>query len=245
MILKRTTLLIAILAIVFSGCTKRYYDSNNPYTPPYHIDGINDLTLMKSSFPAQTAMFLNVSYMNSRQERLTLSFENVPQGLHYEISNPTGYPSFSSQVIFTDSNTAIGTYTVKLVAKGDSSGRNVYPFTITVLPVPDCTADWTGNFLSTNGCISGGSFTESVTASSAISNRIFVNNFENSGQTLFVDLDCSSQSLSIPTQTIGGFSITGNGEFFMSGSTQFLNLRYFKSPIGGGGGFSCQESLRR
>ena len=237
---KKSTLLVALLAITIGSCTKKY-ETNVPYVPPYHLDGITDLTVNADNPSA--SMQIGVTYQNSNQERVTLSLEGMPAGLTYNIINPSGYPSFSSFISFFDSSAAIGTYTVNLVAKGDKSGKVKFPFTVMVTEIPDCAAGFTGaNFSASNFCTSG-SYTEGITLLSA--NHVQFTNFEGTGVHLNATFNCTTGDVTIPTQTINGFIYAGSGSFGSFGTNQEVVISYSKQPVGGGSTINCEEDMFR
>ena len=235
---KKSALLIALVAITLNSCTKKY---EGPYVPPYHIDGINDITVNANS--PSNGMSLNVTYENSAQERITLSLENVPAGMTYTIANPTGYPSFSSFINFFDSSAAVGTYKVNLVATGDKSKAVKFPFNIVVTDIPDCAGDFAhADFTASNVC-SSGSYTEGVTLLS--SNHVQFTNLEGAGIHLNATFNCLAGTLTVPSQTINGFVYTGTGGFTSFGTNQEIWIMYSKTPVGGGSTVSCEEDMFR
>ena len=178
--MKKITLLVSLLVVIAGiSCTKNYYN-DNAAGASYHIDGLSGVTLNKDA-PSR-AMYLTVTYTNGQpQENVTLSFENLPAGLYATITNPSGYPTFSSQILFYDSSAAVGNYKASLIAIGDKTGRKVLPITIEITAPPECASTFAGGWNASNSCIGSSSYTESLSMDGTVFNRIKLNNFENSG----------------------------------------------------------------
>ena len=235
--MKKITFFI-ILLIAGIGCTKNYYGSGDG---SYHIDGLSGVSLSQDA-PART-MYITVTYDGQPQENVTLSFENLPAGMYATLYTPSGYPTFSSQIQFYDSSAAIGTYRVNLIATGEKTGRKVLPITITITAPPECASTFTGNWMGSNGCTGSSSYTETLATDASVVNRVKLNNFENSGITLYADIKCTGRTVTLPLQTVNGVSYSGNGYFYTSGAAYFLRISYTRTN--GSSTISCTESLSR
>ncbi len=256
--MKKTLLAAASLLLLgVAACKKEYYTTNtsipgtqnvnvNTGTPNYLVDGIQDLTLQKvdSGLPKNTAfMPLNITYNNRSQERLRLSLEGKPSGVTDSITVKTGYPSFSSAVLLTDSTVAVGTYPMKLVVTGDSSGRREFSFDLKVLPVRSCALDLVDTpYTASSACAGSSSYPVGIRQVGS-GNQIRLNNFDNAGGSLLVNIDCSTQTLTVPAQTVNGVSyLGGSGSYFIFSGGKQLSLT---AQINSGTGtpISCTISM--
>ena len=221
--MKRSLLFFALLVMGFASCKKD--DDNTIYSPSYHVDGITDLTLVKGSRTGAATPFLslNVMYENATQERVSLSLENAPQGLYYKIFTTTGIPTFSSAISFADSGVAEGTYPLKLVARGEYSGRKEFRFNMEVTALPDCTADIIGSGYTTNSSCSSSPYMQAI-LTSGVRNRVFFSNIDNNGFQLYATVDCDAQSLLIPEQVVNGVTYQGWGGYSISGGQRLISL---------------------
>jgi hypothetical protein len=218
----RQALLASILILSCLGSCKKE-DDDTPYIPPYRLEGVVDLTLSKlsSGNGALAQMPINVEYENGVQERVTLSLEDVPAGLKDSIVNTSGYPSFSSMLWFIDSGVNDGSYTMKLVAQGSQTGRTEFPFTLTVLPTPDCItgSGLVGTYTSTSTCVSGGAYTVNVQASASVKNQLVFPNLNNNGLQIVANVNCDGGGsfITIPTQSFNGVTYSGFVSFLSNG----------------------------
>lgn len=240
----------AFILTLASACKKEDDDLSTPYVPPYRVSGVVDFSIQKYSFGSDPyQMYVSVEYENGEQERVTISLEDVPSGLQDSIFNVSGFPSFASYLTFTDSGVAVGDYTVKLVATGERSGRKEYPFRIRVLPVPNCSGAFTGQYLNSNSfCASVSYYAVTAQASPSITNRLIFSNLNANGLQLYADVNCnsggggggSSSQVVVPTQTVNGITYSGSGYAYNSQGQQEITLYIQRSN-----GSSCTFYLER
>lgn len=241
--MKKLSLLIALVAVIFGGCTKNYYGDEFS-NPSYRVDGITDFTVSENQ-PAYN-MNLQVAYMNGEQENVKVSLEGLPTGLYANIVRPSGVPTFSSYITFYDSSAAPGTYNVKLVTTGSVSGRKTFPITVTVNPVVDCRNELAGSYGANSFCTSGPNpFVVEISSSTSVSKRIVFDNFENSGVQIYGTVNCSAQSIQVPSQTIGGITYSGSGSFYKSSSGNMSVYVYYTRTVVGGGSSTCSVNMNK
>jgi hypothetical protein len=141
-----------------------------------------------------------------------------------------------------DSGATAGDYALNLVATGANSGKKTFEFHVTILPVPDCSGEVTGNGFSCNlTCGSGGPYTQNITAVTGTPSRVLFSNFDNTGAQVYGIVSCLSGQIGIPLQTVNGTTYQGNGNYAtdpltgqqrlyisfnrsMGGSTNYCNL---------------------
>jgi len=246
--MKKTLLFLTLAIIGFASCKKEENTYNaSPFVPPYHVEGLTDITIQKSSDPSTPAygtMRLNFIYENQEQEKITLSVEGAPQGMVTYISDSVGYPSFTSMVNLIDSATAPGNYALKLVVQGRASGRREYAFDVKVLPAPVI-----NNLLAANGynsytsCGSVNGFIQNITAVSGSNSRILFSNFDNTGNQIEGIMNGNSNYgyITIPTQTVNGVTYYSNSSssYYQINSSNREVRVYFNRSTGSGTGSSC------
>lgn len=235
--MRSSILFFALLLFGFASCTKNYND-DDLLNPSYHIDGITDLSIVKGS-SIGASLSLNVVYENSEQERVRLSFENVPAGLSTKIFTPSGIPTFSSFITLADSGVAEGSYTIQLVATGNNTGRKTFPINVEVSGAPDCTDELVNNgsasYTASSSC-TGTSFTADILSTST-RNRVLFTNYNNTGISLFADIDCSSQTMNFPSQVVNGVNYSGSGSYEIFGAQRSVRFAIQSFTAGGGANF--------
>src|SRR5690606_5646767 len=91
------------VALSFSSCV-REDDWNPGYGDPYLINGIHDVELKRGLTGTATATLdLDIEYQTSVQERITLSLEDLPEGLYYSFDPSSGYAPFHATLTLVDS----------------------------------------------------------------------------------------------------------------------------------------------
>ena len=235
--MKKTTLLLAFLTLLFSACTKVVDDEYE--MPNYRVDGITDISVYSTG---ATNMPLNVVYMNSEQERVDLSLDGLPAGMTATFTPASGIPTYSSFLQIRSNNTAAGNYPVTLVANGAESGRRTYSFNIRIT---ECASELLGTYTGFNACFAGGSYVDNITAVAGQPNTIQFNNFENTGARVIATVDCGTSRLTIPTQVVNGITYSTNSGFFNITTTGiFINFNYRRVSAGGGVA-NCNVNLNK
>lgn len=199
------------------SCTKPTVNNYiNSGTPSFTVEGITNLTFINNN-TYSASMYLSVQYNDSAQSLVTLSLSGLPSGLTIDTSwVSSGYPTFSTSLVIFDSTLAgatPGVYTVNLNATTASGITRSYPFRITVKAATPCTSAVTGKYNLCQTCSSSIYYTDSVYADGNVANKIWFNNFDNTGQKVFGLLTCSNGTITIPSQTIGSYTFSGSGSF--------------------------------
>jgi hypothetical protein len=125
--------LIFILSLFLCSCSKSSDDNgvNNPGTGNelIVINGVKDVSF---DVAGNAGLQLSVQSLASKQEQVTLSVINLPNGLSANISSGSGMPPFTSAVAFSKTaSLAPGTYPIKLVGTTPSHTRT-YDLSVTV-----------------------------------------------------------------------------------------------------------------
>jgi hypothetical protein len=227
-----TSLFACILAgsLLFSACKKSDSDA---LPTNYRIDGVQDVNLAQqgTNIPITGYMSLSIMPTGKIQEHVALSIEGMPDGCSARLTSSSGFPAFSTNIIFTDSNANGGTYPVKLVCDGSVTGKKSYTFNLTLPQLPDCSSWLLGSYTASNSC-TGGSYTEYISAGTS-RNKIVFNNFEGLGMPLYGIASCQTSgntSITIPSQTINGITFSGYGY----ASSSYFYISYNRYPPGSG-----------
>ncbi|PZF72492.1 hypothetical protein [Taibaiella soli] len=225
--MRKSYLAIACIALAanLSSCSKS--DSTDTLPTNYKIDGVQDVTLQPLINPSGY-MQLTVSYVGKTQERVDLSLEGVPSGCGADISVTGGYPTFSSSVMFTDTSANPGTYPIKLVCNGSSTGKKSYNLNLTIKPEPDYGSALLGTYSNTTTSCSttGNTYIATITASDKV-NKILLNNFDNAGTSVYALVTNGGMYFTVPQQTVNGYTYSGSGSIY-NGSTT-LEFSYTKT----------------
>jgi len=237
--MRRILVFAGLAAACIVACTKKTTIVMTEPKPAFIVSGLTDVTLVNgtSSFGYYgVSVPITVQYNDSDQQMVTLSLSSLPPGITMDTTWRTkGYPTFTATLNMYDTTAAgatPGTYPMVLTAK-TSTETKTYPFNIIVRNPPSCTAGITGKYYSCYGCPSG-SYADSVYNDPNIANKIWLTNINNSGGKIYAILTCSSMSLQVPSQTVGGVTYYGNGyasaghqitlSLVKSGSSCYINM---------------------
>ncbi|PZF72491.1 hypothetical protein [Taibaiella soli] len=218
---KSYCIIVAIAtATSFFSCSKS--DTGDTLPTNYRIDDIHDIELQPSG--TQTSILnLSAVYTGKIQERISLSLEDVPAGVGTDISITGGYPAFNTQIAFTDSSATPGTYPIKLVCEGSQTGKKSYTFNLVAKPEIDYNSVLAGTYTDcSNACTSSGGYTITIRPGDK-PNKIYIDNIDNTGRTVFANIINNGQQISIPEQLVNYFIYRGGGVVVNSSELQ-LNL---------------------
>ena len=221
--MKKLALITATLLLFISSCTKIRKDRDTDQDN-IRVNGITDVSLLVND---ETQLNVEILYVNSEQERVTLALENIPSGITGSISNKAGIPSFNTTLNFKNTSAAPGLYPVTLVATGEKSGRHAYTFNVRVV---GCTEALVRTYFVTDNC-TGGSYVSNIEAVSGQPGKIRILNFGNMGINITADVNCFSSGfgqIDIPEQTIGSSTYTGSGQYFVNFGSLQVSLFYTK-----------------
>ena len=231
--MKKTCLLFSLAALMLAGCTKSTTNNNTTVIAPlpaFTVNGIHDVSIRNSdfgSFATNSYLPLTIQYNDSTQETVTLSLSALPAGVTMDTTwATTGIPTFSTTLQFFDTTAAgatPGSYPMTLTATGSASAKRTYTFMLRILPAQSCTEYIVGKYNNCNtGC--GGFYADSVYADPGVPNKIWFVNFSKSGNKIYGNYICSSEQLTIPSQTVVGVTYSGNGTASGSSSSHFISL---------------------
>lgn len=154
-------------------------------------------------------------FLSGLPENINLSVTGLPDGVTAQLSPTTGRPSFSLQVIFKASATAVaGVYPVSIVSSGSSAGTQREKIDLSI--VDDCSPSLVDSFRVTESC-QADNYTYKVAVKSTNTPYVVqMSNFGNFGfnTIIRVNLNCIKHTLFVPLQDVGGgFRVTGYGSF--------------------------------
>lgn len=214
--MKKLSFLFALALLTLAACKK----SEGPQqSATYRVNGITDLRMNEVG---AANLLLSFEYKGIVQERVTLSLTGLPENVTVEFSNEGGTVPFSSEILVIADNATPGSYPLKLVCNGSSTGATSYDVMLTIEPVP-CTQKLTGSYIGTGSC-AGSSFNTNV--GQIDETRIYIYNLGGSFMNVYADVNCNTNSLTIPPQNISGTVVSGSGSFTISGSSATMALQY-------------------
>ena len=211
-------LLLVVAIIAISACTKTNTTTNN-YIPPangqpaFAVYGITDQTFV-NYFTTNGTMDLTVKYLDSAQERVTLSVSGLPGDVTIDTTwVHSGIPTFSTQLSLYDTSSTgaatPGIYPVMVIATTASGKAKEYTFNLTIKPLPSSVLGKYTNCYAY--CDSTLHYTDSLYVDAAVPNKIWFTNYAGSGHAVYGLLTGPYGAITVPAQTIGGTIYTGSG----------------------------------
>jgi hypothetical protein len=207
---KLSTLLLFAVSVFAISCNK----GNDPQTQPYAVDNVDDINVRQGE---DDSWDLTVRALGPVYETVSLSISGLPQGLTATMSAKEGKPTFNSTVVFTNVSALPGSYPCVLTASSPEAGKSTYEFTVKISAPIVC--GLIRDFDASSTC-DPDYILEISTLNPPIEdsiNTVQIFNISNSGATFQAQVNCSNNTISIPTQavTVGGntYQITGSGTF--------------------------------
>jgi hypothetical protein len=202
-----TLLLFALSTIVIFSCNKK----DKAQTQPYAVNGVDDISVRQGE---DDSWNLEVRSIGPVYETVTLAVTGLPNGLTATMSQVSGMPTFFSTVVFTNNNALPGSYPCVLTASSPEAGKSTYNFLVKISAPQVCgllqsyngTSDCDLNQFISNIIATAPPIEDSI-------NTVQINNFGNEGLNLFANIDCSNNTITIPSQTFGNIVIDGTGSF--------------------------------
>jgi len=232
--MKKLSFLFLFIFVAFSACQK---DNSSPIANEptnYRVQGITDVFLGDGSTTGISTMATlnySVDLVGSLQETVALSLSGLPSGVYrdtlgYYFMPTTGIPTFTTRIVLVNAGAAPGTYPVKLNCNGSVTGDKYYTFNVVVVPPPPCNASMIKKYqYCQNYCGSSSYYADTVTGDGVSGTRIYFSNFGNLKVKVYADLNCTTNTLTIPTQIIPGDVISGSGTF----SAGYMSIHFVTS----------------
>ncbi|MGN6567627.1 MAG: hypothetical protein ACTHJ0_06730 [Flavipsychrobacter sp.] len=186
-------------------------------------------------------MLYSVLYIGPIQENVDITLSGLPKGISADTTNPhSGVAPFTCYFTLTNDGTAAGgVYPIKVNCHGSKTGDKYYSFNLKVLRAPQCTSMVTGKWTRNFDC-NGNAYVDSIIVDPAgFSNRIYFTNFNGQGISIYAELDCNNGFINIPSQTVGGHTYYGSGNF-ASG-----NIAYNFSDVTSTSNVSCFDNMTK
>jgi len=225
--MKKFHLLILLVAVTLFGCRTR--SSVAPLT--YNVTGIGDVTVTSTAPGVLTVKFTKLTAV-ATNESLNLSVTGLPSGITAVINSTPAVPPFTATITFTDNGAVAGTYGVNLIVTSNISGEKSYPFVLTVSGNTNINCDIAGTYAnSTAACTANGSYNYAETimndSVASIGNKVIFMNFANFGYSVYGFVDCSTNTISIPSQSLPNFlTVSGSGSFTSTDSMKAVTVSY-------------------
>ncbi len=217
---KLSTLLLFAASVFVYSCEK----PAKTQTQPYAIQGVDDIYVEQGE---DDSWNLQVRAIGPVYENVTLSIAGLPNGLTATMTASEGVPTFFSTVVFTNVSALPGSYPCVLTASSPEAGKSTYNFIVKISSPIIC--GLITNYNSTSACDS-----PYITNISAVGapiedsiNTVEIHNLSNSGFVVDANVDCSTNVISIPSQSFtfnGDFvQVVGSGTFVGNGT---ITLNY-------------------
>jgi hypothetical protein len=227
--MKKFSVLLLLAAISLFGCRSRS-SSYGPVT--YKITGLGTVTVTPTQSGELALNFAKITTI-ATSETITLSLSGLPVGVTAAINPKTGTVPFTSSIVLTDSSAmaVAGTYTVNLMVHSSSSGDKSYSFTLTVSGGGNNNScDISGLYSnSTAACAVNGSYdyVETVMNDSMTANKVIFKNFASYGYPVYGMVNCATNTITIPTQSLPNFlTVSGSGTFTSNDSVKAVSVSY-------------------
>lgn len=221
--MRKAYLLFTLLVVGLASCKP----NRNDKATTYNVGNVHDIELTQGE---QYSYDLFLSYIGPVQENVVLDITGLPEGITYDFSKWAGIPSFTTEVTLRNNSAEPGVYPCVLHTTGEKTGEKTYNFNVTVKTEPLCgtLGNYTYNLTALcDPLMFGGLLTTSETLTAAMPpvenavNPVRFNNFGGySGLAVQGKIDCSTNKVSIPLQSVGpNMEISGTGTFTSSGMT--------------------------
>jgi hypothetical protein len=238
--MRKAYLLFTLLCIGLASCKP----SRNTKPQTYTVSNVHDIELTQGE---EYAFELFLSYIGPIQENVTLDMVGLPEGISFDFSKWVGIPSFTTEVTLRNNSADPGVYNCQLVATGSETGEKTYDYTVTV--ETDALCGTLGTYTYTAVCnaldssLSISTSEEITSATTPVQNEVNPVRFENFGRRGWIvtgNIDCSTNKITIPLQSVGGgMEVSGTGTFTASGMQVSYTIYSSAAPV------SCNFTLLR
>ena len=204
-------LFVPALVIVYLSCKK---GASNDFS----VTGFSDVSISKLD---TFSIPLQIKKTSGDPGTVSLAITNLPPGVTAYFSTASGAPDYSTTLkIYADNNAAEITSSITLSASSTNAGSKTYTSHLIVAPAVDCETQLVRSYTTFDSCsprmpVIG--YTQTISKSST-RNRINIANFANTGSTIYADLDCFRGTVTIPSQVLGAYTISGGGPFYNADS---------------------------
>ena len=197
------------VTLLAAACNKNGADPMSVYT----VNGVQDVTIERGGV-ASLAMV--VEHKEGPQGTVSLSLKGLPDGVTASFTpGASGTPTFSTGVTFSATTLAdTGTFPLTVEAASAEMGSKAYQMKLQVKLAPDCSADRFGTYATTEVCVPGQFTYSSTVLAGNAANRILFKDFADyAGLDIYADLECLLRTITIPSQTMNGITVSGSGSF--------------------------------
>ncbi len=174
----------------------------------FKISGVNNIMLEENG---SSVLDLNVELLTSNAEQVTLSIENIPEGISPNFNRTTDKPPFSTSLYIKDDSSKGGEYIVTLIGTSAKGVVHTYNFTITTLN-KTCAIKASGLYYGTSTCRDGNGLVFNniyFLTDSTDKDKLF---FTWQGKSLYGEINCNRNKFTIPLQSVGDHTIKGDGK---------------------------------
>ncbi|MCB9047156.1 MAG: hypothetical protein H6550_13570 [Chitinophagales bacterium] len=204
------------ICLVVASCGKKE-------EPPieFKINGIKNITIQENGAEELT---LDVELVSNNSEQITLSLENMPEGISPNFNRTTDKPPFTASLYLKDDSSKGGEYHPVLKGVSATGVEKSYEFTITTFE-KTCALKAAGLYHGTSTCRNG-------TGENSDANNFVVDPNDKSklyftwwnGQTVYCTVNCNKKQIIIPKQYVGTYTLSGEG--FMDQNYTIIDFDY-------------------
>lgn len=241
--MKKSLLVFALFSMALGSCTKK--TNVIPDLPvevkedsTYIINGVTDFTLGSLD---STWNFMQIDFMQGKQEKITLSIEGLPDRVTAKFEPAAGIPGFTTSLMLKSLVAAPGKYPVKIIGTSTGGQKKTYEvdlvikdnfhcdsFMINNLSAFRTTTDPGGDSVSTYSYVSAitqsGSamvlymssvYLETVGGYPVLSGNFGMPNLDNE---VILVVNCNNKTITIPEKTITAYTSMGPELYNVSGT---------------------------
>lgn len=204
------------VALAWGACNKPTTVNNPIYNDPgkfaIAVDGLHDTTIERTG---QANYVINVKKISGVTEKVAFSTYNAPAGMTVSFDTKTAEPSYTTIMHVVTDRTPTGVYPIRVTAASASLGIVEYKFTVTVSPYSNEATGFLGDFNETGNCTTAGGHKTQIEAVTGINNRINIKGFWHGtySNEVVVDLNPTTNTLTVPTQVRNGLTYQGSGTY--------------------------------
>jgi hypothetical protein len=212
--MRKACILLALLSFSIFSC-KRNNNDNIKLPPGYVLNGVSDVTVERDSM---AMLSIDVSLQQGRpQEPVTITVGGLPAGVTATVTPASGTPEFNATVTFRASLAATeGKYPITVNVQGDA-GTKTYSLNLNVTSISECVSKITGTYDAIDMCDTntGTAYTINVYPALNKANRIQLSGFfaSSPGMSVYATIDCNKQTLTVPTQIMQIYQVSGSGVY--------------------------------
>jgi hypothetical protein len=238
--MKKISIALCMASFIAVSCNKPLPDySNKPFD--FTISGMKDSIAVAANDFAYFTANINVLSGYPTVQPVTVAYNNIPANVFIKNNNASYKLNYTLQDSFAALNAAPGVYPMQAVFTGAAAGPKVYNFTLTITGPVNWMQKLVGYYYPEPKTLGNKIYVsceiDSVAGSPGkirIIDRVSHDrSFYGTFDTSYGWMDCCSGMFSIPSQTINGTTVEGNGYYIeKEGQRKWMLKRNYMSNAG-------------